>query len=153
MTSSVAQKAFCNECGADVRDKTYFCYNCGSSVVSSDKVGESIKEVERNDETEFLPVQKPDMGLDVGTTGRSDAKSKAALDRLSEQISSDRESEDSSTIARAAARRRKARSVKKAGSEYVWEPTGDRLSRSLLISVAIIVLLSALTVLITVIWK
>ena len=43
MSETAVEKAACATCGADVRDESVFCYNCGSSIVNEQT---AIAEVE-----------------------------------------------------------------------------------------------------------
>ena len=153
MAPTVAEKAICEECGVDVRENTYFCYNCGNSVVGLSSADEKPAEDGGLDDIEALPVEKPNILPELHPSDQINSKGKAALESLAHQIKIERESGDDSSIARAAARRRRARSVRRKGSEYVWEPVEDLPGRPLMLLVGVIVLLAGLAVTMTVIWK
>ena len=153
MSRSVAEKTVCGECGADVRENTYFCYNCGQSVVDSSSQESTLTEEDLSSESEARPVEKPDILLEPPVSPKVNSKGKAALDRLAEQLSSDREPAEEKRIAEAAARRKRSRSIKKKGSEYTWEPVEDAPGGLLFVVVGFFVLLAVLAVITTVIWK
>ena len=100
-----AEKEVCLKCGADVREGTTFCYNCGSPLASHEEIIEEI-DVPGIEEVQAV-----------------DEKTQAALDDLAQRLKLD-EDEDKK-LAKAAAERRKARISQRKSSEYTWEPSDD----------------------------
>ncbi len=50
MAETAVEKGVCSTCGADIRDESQFCYNCGSSIVNEQT---AIAEVEH----EAIPAE------------------------------------------------------------------------------------------------
>ena len=98
MAEPIAKKETCENCGADVRPDTQFCYGCGRSVAKTESVAE------------------PDDSND----SLRDLEAALAATRVDETPKSKIES--------AAAERRKARVAQRKQVEVVWEPAGPRLS-------------------------
>lgn len=44
MAETLVENQVCSACGADVREGTLFCYNCGGQVASGEKVSEKIED-------------------------------------------------------------------------------------------------------------
>jgi uncharacterized Zn finger protein (UPF0148 family) len=42
MAETLTQTAVCESCGAEVRDGSLFCYNCGEKVRAEERVSESV---------------------------------------------------------------------------------------------------------------
>ncbi len=154
MPRSVVEKAVCQECGVVVRENTLFCYNCGNRLAEPEVSGRSENEIRSsNDKHASEPVGKPDTPLEEPIDDGINREAKAALNYLAERISIEPPAADDEAIALAAARRKKARGAKKMTREYVWEPVEDPPGRLMLVIVALITLLAALAVVITVVWK
>ena len=134
MSEAIVEKESCKECGAEVRDNTVFCYNCGSRVVNEDA-----------DKAASIP---PDMN-GVETT-ESDAAKQAALADLEKRFRIDEEEDD--RLAKAAAERRKARVTNRKITQFVWQPRQDANLWFLILTV-VIVSLSAIAVLLMAFWK
>ncbi len=124
------KKAVCGKCGVDVRDKTLFCYNCGSPVVEivDEPVAESNGEVEK-----------------------IDGETRSALDDLAEKLKN-AEPEDRK-LAKAAAERKKARFIPRKTKEFVWEPNDESPSRLLPLIAILVAVIAAGIVFLTVYWK
>lgn len=155
MSRSVIEKAVCEECGVDARENTLFCYNCGNRLANPElSVGldEGIWSSIGNDAAS-KPVGKPQTRLEEPIGDGVNPEAKAALDELADRFRIEPPAADDGAIELAAARRRKARGAKKKAREYVWEPVEDPPGRLMLMIVAIITLLAALAVLVTVVWK
>jgi len=130
MVEAVAEKQICEKCGADVREKTAFCYNCGESVLTAFVEDES-----------------------TGPNGSSEPKdeTKAALDDLADKFKIDEEEDD--RLAKAAAERRKARVSNRKSARYEWQPTEDSPNLLFLLLTAAIFVLAVVAVVLTAIWK
>ncbi len=154
MPRSVIEKAICEKCGVDVRDNTLFCYNCGTRQADPEMSGGFESEIRSfNDNADSEPVGKPDTRLEEATSDGINPKAKAALDNLAERIRIEPPAIDDEAIALAAARRKKARGAKLKAREYVWEPVEGPPGRLMLIIVAVITILAALAIVVTVVWK
>ncbi len=129
MADVVLEKEVCENCGADVRENTSFCYNCGVAVV--------------------LPPETDDVADD--TDEQVDPKTKAALDDLAERLK--KGEEDDEKLAKAAAERRKARVKQRKPKEYTWEPEDDGVGIKMLIAIGSIVIISGVIVFLLVFWK
>ena len=102
---------------------------------------------------ESEPIERPDELDETASVGLINTKGREALEELARRIRIDDPSDDAGKIARAAADRKRSRSAKRKGVEYVWEPVDEPPGRLFLVFVGLIVLLSAFAVVITVIWK
>jgi predicted amidophosphoribosyltransferase len=136
MPQTVVEKAICDNCGADVREGTAFCYNCGVPVA------------------DVLPPDS-DTSAEDGSIAESDvadAKTQAALDELAEKLKFDQE--EDKKLAKAAAERRKARvSQRKRSKEFTWESSDESPGGLLLLITALIAIFAVIVVLFTVLWK
>jgi hypothetical protein len=128
MTEATIEKAACEKCGAEIRENTSFCYNCG------DKYGETA-EVTNGAETAAMSEE-----------------TKSALDDLAERFKID-EDENSERLKQAAAERKKARVAPKRQKEYVWEEETTRSVGGLFAISILILLIVAGIVFVTVYWK
>lgn len=154
MSGGVLEKTVCEKCGVDVRENTYFCYNCGTKIGDSKQPAGTVNA----DDPEYVdvasePVEKPDVLNSVPASGKINTKGREALEDLAERIKLDDKPDDGEAIARAAAKRKQSRNAKRKGIEYVWEPVDEPPGRLMMIVVGIIVLLSAVVVVMTVIRK
>ena len=93
MPKTVAVEIVCDICGAEVRDGSVFCYNCGGSV---SKDGE-VDAIPPPDEPIVAHSEEPDNGL----VTKVDSPAKRRADR---------------------ADRRKVRAANRQPVEIVWEP-------------------------------
>jgi len=117
MASVSVEKLECIECGADVREGTAFCYNCGGKLTP---VAGEVAEVS---------VEAQDEG-------------KAAIDDLAARLAEDETK--SEKLVKAAAERRKARSVVRKPKEFVWEPVEDSSRSMVVIAIGIFVISSVI---------
>src|SRR5262245_38888795 len=101
MAETIVDKPTCKNCGADVRENTQFCYNCGKSID-----GSAETEPEEN-----VPP----------TVQEVEANTKAALDDLAAKFKVDEPPEEKK-LARAAEERKRARVERRRPREYRWEP-------------------------------
>ncbi len=53
MTETAVEKSACESCGADVRDESVFCYNCGNAVKAEPPI------VEKVDQKSEAPAPRP----------------------------------------------------------------------------------------------
>ena len=120
MPEAILNHATCSNCGVAVREHTQFCYNCGNSVADD------------------LKVESSQTAVSNGLHSANDAESRDALDDLAKRLKDDELTSDK--LAKAAARRRKARAgQRKTGpKQVVWEPV-DELSAGLIILLAIMI--------------
>lgn len=154
MSGGVLEKTVCEKCGVDVRENTYFCYNCGTKIGDSKLPARTAgADDPENVEVASERAEKPDDLNGVPISRKINIKGREALEDLAERIKLDDKPDAGEAIARAAAKRKKSRSAKRKGIEYVWEPVDEPPGRLMMILVGIIVLLSALVVVMTVIWK
>lgn len=128
MPKATIEKAVCEKCGADVRENTVFCYNCGSPL----------------SEAGTLPV--PDSN---GSGPKANARTQAALDDLAEKMSNT-EPADGNKLAKAAAERKKARVIQRRPREFVWEPVEDSSSRLVVLFAILIAVIVGVIVFLTV---
>ena len=153
MSQSVVEKTVCEECGVDVRENTLYCYNCGSRIDEPPPSMQLNEVSEEDPNVESEPIERPDELDETASVGGINTKGREALEELARRIRIDDPSDDAGKIARAAADRKRSRSAKRKGVEYVWEPVDEPPGRLFLVFVGLIVLLSAFAVVITVIWK
>ena len=125
MSETITEKATCEKCGADVREGTAFCYNCGINVVES-----SAAESGESDTAQSDAVVSPTEGEPVESV-----KPDGAADKL----------------ARAAEQRRKARVGLRRTTEYTWERVDD--FRLVALAALVIGAIAFGVVFLTVFWK
>jgi hypothetical protein len=113
MSNVVTEKPICENCAADVRPDTQFCYNCGKPVAGY---------------TETADASNVDDGLAA-------LERALAADRPSV-------SEPRSKIETAAEARRRSRKGKRKTVEIVWEPASSEPNRVYLLFVILIVVLA-----------
>ena len=123
--TGTTEKTVCKTCGADVRDNTLFCYNCGTKL---------------EDET---PVEANGATI-------TDVNSKAALDELADKLSHGSESDDELT--KAATQRKKARVMHRKRNEFTWEPREDSALLPIVFS-AFIAFVALIVVVLLVVWR
>lgn len=143
MPEVVIEKAICESCGADVRENTFFCYNCGSRVAGD--VEEPLKK-DDGQPVESSEAQKEDSAHSNGTS----TEAQAALEDLAKRFEID--PEEDGRLAKAAAQRKKAR-IKSRKAEYRWEPGGGPSEVVLLLIALVVTAITALVVFLTVYWK
>lgn len=125
MRKATVEKAICESCGADVREGTLFCYNCGKRV--SD---------EPSDED----------------TSLAKMNGEAVDDEIAKRFRVD-EDPPKDRLAVAAARRKKARVNRRKPVEIVWEPS-DGSSAGIFVAVSIVItVMAAVVVFIALYWK
>jgi hypothetical protein len=127
MPETITEKAVCAKCGADVREGTQFCYNCGSSLSEA---------------------SSPELN---GGPAVMDLKSQAALDDLAEKLKAEEESGDK--LAKAAAERKRSRVSQRRRNSVVWEPSGDLKGGRTLVLAIIVFFATAFVVFVTIYWK
>ncbi len=125
MKKAMVEKAVCKSCGADVREGTQFCYNCGKSV-AEDKAADAVD---------------PEK-----TSGDLVDEEIAKQFRIDEEPSADK-------LAVAAAKRKKSRAGLRKPSEMVWEPADSRSSVLFFIVTIIITMIAAAVVFLAVYLK
>ena len=128
MAETTVEKATCENCGADVREGTSFCYNCGTPVAEIETAETSAN----------------------GTAPEVSTEAQAALDDLADRLKVP-EVTDEDKLAQAAAERRRAR-VRARRNEVVWEPAEG--SGTLFVAVTLFISVATLVVvLLAVYWK
>ena len=132
MTAAEVKQKTCKNCGADVRENTMFCYNCGSGVGEAAAVE---PEVETN-----------------GVVTETDLETQAALADLAERFKIE-EVEDDGKLAKAAAERRKARIKQRKPAEFVWEPAEDSANRVVVLLAILVAVIAAAAVFLTVLQR
>jgi hypothetical protein len=99
MVDIAVEKSVCEDCGAEIRDESRFCYNCGEAV--AEKAADDIpSEPALKDLKE--PIAKAENGTGQSETGRT-AFEKARLQT-------------------AAGMRKRPKSFQRKRVEVVWEP-------------------------------
>lgn len=133
MAETILERPVCESCGADVREGTSFCYNCGKPV-SADAVDAA-----------------PEVHTSNGSANVVSAEAQAALDDLSHRFRTDETGEENK-LAQAARERKQAR-VRARRNQVVWEPADTEVSGLFVVFTLIIVVLTAVIVLLAVYWK
>ena len=136
MPESVIEKALCDDCGADVRENSLFCYNCGSSVQPP-----AEEELKDPDSTARLNEPAAPESVDAADEVKSDA-----VEDLEKSIKIEPPAEDKKKLAKASADRRKARGRARGGREYTWEPVEEEGNRMLVLMSAVAALVAAVVV-------
>ena len=80
MTETVVEKAVCESCGAEVRDESLFCYNCGKSVA-----GPSVPSVDEKSDELVRSEKRPPL-----TSAASLRKQRRAYNRQPVEITWER---------------------------------------------------------------
>lgn len=119
MGGTTLEKTTCESCGADVRENTNFCYNCGKSFAAA----------EIHETNGSIPIPMPDGG-------------KAALEDLAKRMASEEAEND--RLAKAALERKKARVVPKKEKEVAWQQVEPSSARLFAISVIIFLLVATI---------
>ena len=112
MVDIAVEKSVCEACGAEVRDESLFCYNCGETV--SEKAADDIPAEPALKELNE-PIAKAENGMGGFETGRT-AFEKARLQT-------------------AAGMRKRPKSFQRKRVEVVWEP---RTAPNALFTIAVI---------------
>lgn len=128
MAETTLEKATCENCGADVRENTQFCYNCGKNFDAAATVTNGTEPAVMSDET------------------------RTALDDLAAKFKID-ETGSGEKLALAAAERKKARVAPKKPKEVVWEVDNTRSSLFIFCVSLLIFVIVATVVFVTVYWK
>lgn len=126
MVTSPKKTEKCNNCGAEVRPDTDFCYNCGKPVGSGAKMANI---------SEQLVAEPRDKGLD-------------ALEKALEASRSDSGAREK--LESAAAERKRSRGGKRRKIEVVWEPTSPSKSYFVVALVVLVITLAVVFLLRTV---
>lgn len=137
MAETLVVEAVCEKCGADVRENTAFCYNCGTPVVV--EAEPALEEVES--------------AIDDASIGEepSDDATKSALDDLAERLKLDEEADNK--LARAAAERKKARVKQRKSNEFRWESSEDSAGGMVVVVALLVSLVAGIVVFLTVFWR
>ena len=132
MAETILEKTACEKCGADVRENTLFCYNCGYHFADAAKQANG--------------AEPPAMSAAMSDETKSALDDLAAKFKIEEPEADDR-------LALAAAERKKARVSPKRKKEEVWEGSEGRTGGVFLVISLVFLLLVAVVVFITVYWK
>lgn len=121
MAETLVKEKVCRACGADVRPRALFCYNCGSAVAPDIPLTENNNKKVENDgfqDESVVEVFESKDKVIADEESDADEKSEAA-----EEIADDETAEkrDLSKMDSAANLRRRGRSVQKKRVEIVWE--------------------------------
>lgn len=125
MKTGTIEKTVCDSCGADVRENTLFCYNCGNK----------------------LEIASPS---ETNGVESADNETKAALDELADKLSHGSESD--TQLANAASERKKARVTQRKRNEFTWEPRDDSQLPAIMFSAAV-AMAALIVVILLVVWK
>src|SRR3954452_17294184 len=100
MAETTIEQATCENCGADIRDNTAFCYKCGSRVVAEPEA-----------ETEQMPEEPQHITGETNGSAEPEIsdETRSALDDLAEKLKGD-DAENADFLAQASAERKKKRS-------------------------------------------
>lgn len=128
MAEATLEKATCENCGADVRENTQFCYNCGRKFAVAETITNGTEPAVMSDEA------------------------RTALDDLAARFKID-ETASENKLALAAAERKKARVAPKKPKEVIWEVDETRSGVFMFCLSLFIFTLVAVVVFITVYWK
>jgi hypothetical protein len=140
MTEATLEKAVCDSCGADVREGTQFCYNCGQSVAPP---AVEERKAEENGSGELAPSEPTTRTVDPEAILSESEPLSTAISPESEEAKSEV----------AVVKRRRARVKARKKKEIVWEPVDEGPSIILIAVTLAIVLISAVIVGLTVYWK
>lgn len=128
MGEVIVKQATCENCGADVRENTIFCYSCGKKFQDA---------ATRHD--------------GVGSAAITD-EGKLAIDDLAARLKND-DAEREDKLALAAAVRKRARVTPKKAKEVIWKTEETRTGLMFFLVSLFIFIMVAVIVFITVYWK
>lgn len=133
MVDVLAEEEVCRKCGADIREGSQFCYNCGRSLTSDPDAGEVV---ERSiDGLSEQPIAKPIIDPTPETTHRPDAH---AAEKGSKTARPPRKAEQ---LESAAAIKRRRRTASEKPVDVVWEQPA-RISKGFVVATVIFLLIA-----------
>jgi hypothetical protein len=143
MAETTIEQATCENCGADIRDNTAFCYKCGSRVVAEPEA-----------ETEQTPEEPQHITGETNGSAEPEIsdETRSALDDLAEKLKGD-DAENADLLAQASAERKKKRSSLRKKREMVWQAADDGSNLIFILATLFIVLVTAAIVFLLVVWK
>jgi hypothetical protein len=143
MAETIIEQAACENCGADVRDNTLFCYKCGSRVVA-----------EPESEADATPEEPQHITGETNGSAEPEIsdETRSALDDLAEKLKGD-DAENADLLAQASAERKKKRSSLRKKREMVWQAADDGSNLIFILATLFIVLVTAAIVFLLVVWK
>jgi predicted amidophosphoribosyltransferase len=150
MAETTLENAVCDNCGADVRENTLFCYKCGSRLSEEGEASPHVTADTDDIEVELSPHDS-DSGNGLEREPVSD-ETRAALDDLAQKFKDD-DAVEADKLAAAAAERKKARVRPHKKREAVWEPVEHGPDRLFVLITLLICVISAAIVFLTVYWK
>ncbi len=153
MAQTSVKEKICNACGAEVRPKAGFCYNCGSAVAPDIPLAENNHQSKDDKWVSDNPVEKDLKEKSFEKNGRE--KDLTVNENIGEKINlqteetiSDNENQekrDLSNMKSAASMRRRGKSVQKKKVEIVWEEH-DNAPNGWFIFFAVILVVLAVTI-------
>lgn len=143
MAETIIEQATCENCGADVRENTLFCYKCGSRVAPGSEA-----------ETEATPEEPQHITGEANGSPESEIseETRSALDDLAEKLKGD-EADNADLLAQASAERRKKRSSLRKKREMVWQAVDDGSNLVFILVTLFICVITAAIVFLMVYWK
>jgi len=129
MAETIVERATCENCGADVRENTQFCYNCGKSFTEADIVANGDEPAAMSDDAQ------------------------TALDDLAAKLKMEDVVDSGDRIALAAAERKRSRIAPKRPKQAVWEENDSGPSWFFFVASLLIFMIVAAVVFITLYWK
>jgi hypothetical protein len=154
MAETLVKEKVCRTCGADVRPKAVFCYNCGSAVAPSVPLTENSKRPAKkwveND------LAKADSGVvefkkearaEKPAAEKAEFQAREDSGKLQTKTAAGEEKgkEDLSKLRSAASMRRRGKSVQKKRVEIVWEEH-DNAPNGWFILVAVVLTILAIAI-------
>ena len=136
------EQATCDNCGADVRENTLFCYKCGGRIAGEPEVEETTAEEAPHITGEANGLAEPEISDET----------RSALDDLAEKLKGD-DAENADLLAQASAERRKKRSSLRKKREIVWQAVDDGSNLIFILVTLLICLVTAAIVFLMVYWK
>ncbi len=120
MAETLVKNQICNACGADVRLKALFCYNCGSSVAPQIVVEENHKKDEASDawlREKIIENRKNDKNIDQ----QKELEESSTIETVTEKPIPKPSIQEEAKLKTAATMRRKSTTFQKKTVEVVWE--------------------------------
>lgn len=107
MAETLVKNQVCGDCGANIRDGAFFCYNCGSNITADADLSETNGKNDRGEKTErLLPVEK---------TSEDEKKN------LPEKTEREKAAEKKRELKSAASMRRRPKTIERKRIEVAWE--------------------------------
>lgn len=113
MAETLVKNQVCGDCGANIRDGAFFCYNCGSNITADVVLSETNGKNDRGEKTERLsPIEKSS-----GDEKTLEDEKKEAPEKTEREKAAEKKRE----LKSAASMRRRPKTIERKRIEVAWE--------------------------------